>query len=501
MNVGAKNAAGVSALNPNGGTLVYNPRETSVGLNKTGALHDPTAMMLVKTADLVARNPADRACLRNGRLDPTLPACPVMLKAGAPVEPLVLRATAGECMVVTLRNRLPAIAPDLAGYRHLPGIVMRDPNAIGGPTTFNNNLIRPSSMVGLHPSLLAFDVAKDNGTATGQNNLGTNGSGLLALPGQTQVYRWYAGDLSLVPTTGGAYNIVATPIEFGGTNLTPADMIKQGQKGLVGAIVIGPTGQTWTEFDTAADNQQSANAAATRATRASATLSPSGARDFVTVIQKGLNFRYKDGTAVEMFAAEAAIAEDAEDSGHMAINYGAEPLWFRFGMAPNSPLTGGDVAGVPSLADVSNAHEAFSNVLAGNRDPATPVFSAPAGSQVRMHLLQPSGSNRASSFTLHGHVWQQAPYVCPNSAKDGLSGKCLATGFFPTLAGEVGSKAIGTSPLGGYMSAQDLIQSGSHFTLFLPSAGGGNAVRGDYLLMDRAGFGTTNGLWSLLRVQ
>jgi hypothetical protein len=118
-----------------------------------------------------------------------------------------------------------------------------------------------------------------------------------------------------------------------------------------------------------------------------------------------------------------------------------------------------------------------------------------------MHLLEPTGSNRASSFTLHGHVWQQAPYVCPGSAKDGLTGKCKATGFFPTLAGEVGSRAIGTSPLGGYTGAQDLIQPGSHFTLFLPSAGGGNGVRGDYLLMDRAGFGATNGLWSLLRVQ
>ena len=103
-------------------------------------------MMLVRTADLVARNPAARACIaKGGRLDPTLPTCPVMLKAGAPVEPIVLRAAAGECMVVTLRNRLPAIVPDLAGYRHLPGIVTRDANAAGGLTTFNNNLIRPSS--------------------------------------------------------------------------------------------------------------------------------------------------------------------------------------------------------------------------------------------------------------------------------------------------------------------------------------------------------------------
>jgi len=43
--------------------------------------------------------------------------------------------------------------------------------------------------------------------------------------------------------------------------------------------------------------------------------------------------------------------------------------------------------------------------------------------------------------------------------------------------------------------------AGAHFTLFLPKAGGTQSVPGDYLLMDRAGFGTTGGLWSLLRVQ
>ena len=149
----------------------------------------------------------------------------------------------------------------------------------------------------------------------------------------------------------------------------------------------------------------------------------------MTVVQKGLGLRYKDGTPVEMVAAEGNIAEDAEDSGHMAINYGAEPLWFRFGLPPNTPLAR-DGSGAPVL-DVPGAHEAFSNAL-GEGDPVTPVFTAAAGAPVRMHLLMPTGSPRASSFTLHGHLWQRAPYVCPDSAKDGLAGKCLATGYFPT---------------------------------------------------------------------
>ena len=205
----------------------------------------------MRTADLVARNPTAKVCLNSkGKLDPTLPACPVMLKAGAAIEPVVLRAVAGECMGVKVRNRLPARVPDLATYKHLPGIVTRDRGVPGTEvTTFNNNLIRPSSFVGIHPALVAYDVNIDDGMAIGATGVQSNGSGLLAGPGQTQFYRWYAGDISLVPATGGAYTAVATPVEFGGANISPSDVIKQGPKGLVGAIVIGPAGTTWAETD------------------------------------------------------------------------------------------------------------------------------------------------------------------------------------------------------------------------------------------------------------
>jgi len=50
------------------------------------------------------------------------------------------------------------------------------------------------------------------------------------------------------------------------------------------------------------------------------------------------------------------------------------------------------------------------------------------------------------------------------------------------------------------MGAQDLIAPASHFDLVLPSAGGSNAVPGDYLIHDRAGMGNLSGLWEVLRV-
>jgi hypothetical protein len=41
----------------------------------------------------------------------------------------------------------------------------------------------------------------------------------------------------------------------------------------------------------------------------------------------------------------------------------------------------------------------------------------------------------------------------------------------------------------------------SHFELLLPSAGGSNAIPGDYLFRDVGSFGNTGGVWNLLRVQ
>jgi hypothetical protein len=311
-------------------------------------------------------------------------------------------------------------------------------------------------------------------------------------------------------------------VEFGGTNLFPADLVKQGQKGLGGALVILPQGSAWTETDYVADNQRNAGvvdcSAVTpataaqnplcRETRTSATVN-TVIRDFAAVIQKGMSHRYGDGEPVEQIAAEKSVAEDAEDSGEMALNYRSDPLWFRFGLAPNTPFTGPD-----SFRTVSNAGDAYSNSLTGSADPSAPVFAASAGAETRIHLLEPTGANRAGVITLHGHVWQRTPYVCPSSYL-GIAGNCNPTSFYPTGTGtaitstgltglgpmEVASRSIGNNLTSFDMGAQDQIQPGSHFTLRLPSAGGASRIPGDYLLMDRTGFGSLAGVWGILRVK
>jgi len=524
-----------------GGTLVYNPRPTSIaGLTKvadaggafvqdphlTGLLHDPTAILYVRTGDLVARSPTDARCLVRGKLTPTQYTCPVKLRDRAPVEPVVLRAAAGDCIRVTLRNKLPANMPDLPSFKHLPPSITRDAGAVPGVlaggdlSTFNNNHIQPSSFVGLRPALVAHNVRTDAGMVVGQNP-----SSNVAAPGTTVSYRWYAGDVSLSPAAGTSYNLVATPVEFGGTNLFPADPVKQGQKGLGGALVILPPGSKWTETDYVNDNQVSgqpadcslATAAAAnplcRETRTTATVDilTSKFRDLVAVIQKGMTHRYGDGEPVEQIAAEKSVSEDAEDSGEMALNYRSDPVWYRFGLPPNTPFTGPSTSS--SFRTVGHAGDAYSNSLSGG-DPSTPVWSANAGSEARIHLLEPTGANRASVITLHGHVWQRTPYVCPLSSYLGIVGNCNPTGFLPTGTGaaiinggatgigplEVASKSIGNNLTSINMGAQDQIQPGSHFTLHLPRVGGTTMVQGDYLFMDRSGFGSLAGVWGILRV-
>jgi manganese oxidase len=492
LNVGAK-------LNPAGGTLVYNHRNASVsgttindetGITETvthqGPIHDPTAILYVRTSDLDT----------NGKL-----------LAGAPVEPVVLRAKAGECINVTLRNRLPALVPDLATYSTLQGVVKRDRLSALGSTTFNTNLIRPSSKVGIHPQLVEYDVTRNDGVNVGGNPVQT------VAPGGVRTYQWYAGDIGLGAVAGNPLNqlidlvtIVPTAVEFGGVNLMPADKIKQGAKSLVGAMVVEPATATWSEDTQVFDHQVGTG---TRLSRAQATVCPTGVagcttavpqafRDFSLVLTKANTHYYKDGTPVEHMNGEGVgIPEDSQEASGMLLNYGIEPMWYRFGILPQAPF--GPAATAGSYASVENSHQAYSNSLAVpgaggvTGDPATPVFSAAAGKPARVRITNPFGTTRGSTFQMHGHLWQRDPYVCNGEARFGLTGACLMT--------SVGSRSIGSNPIGFYEAGRESWTPYSHFDIVMPSAGGGNAVIGDYLYRDSAAFGNASGVWGIMRVK
>ena len=530
------NAGGT--LDPNGGTLVYNRRGTNVPtvtLNEAGVqtvfqggdgpLNDPTAMMYVMTSDLapVAEmaaepggacfnakgknkgkfNPSNAGCAEElaaknvdlggcmtsgGGYDPKLPTCQVKLRDEAPVEPLVLRANAGDCIEVTLRNRLvakqavtadtgakvyyadgkPVFAdlgksldwfladgvtpvarnnvvldqpPDLAGWQDMMWAVTRriQPAADGNPVNdemhfFNNNLVRPGAYAGIHPQLVEYDASRDDGVWVGKNQP------QIAPPGGTSNARYYAGHLEYVPVAGRnnrrSYQIQATPVEFGGSNLLSADRVKQPQKGLFGALVIEPQGATVTEGTLVADGQGSGDA--TRPTRAQVTVSApnrsAGAggtyREAIAVTHKITNLRWKDGSAIKNIHQGELGVEGAEDSGHAGYNYGMEPSWFRFQLPPNVPFGAGVPGQAKTFGDIPNQQAFYANELVENEpnaipaiagvsaagDPQTPIFRTTAGTPSRMHVLNGASADRDSTFVLHGHLWQRDPYVCPDDS-------------------------------------------------------------------------------------
>ncbi|HVG28760.1 MAG TPA: hypothetical protein VM864_03475 [Pyrinomonadaceae bacterium] len=410
-----------------GGQIVYNSRG-----GNGGPLVDPTAILYVRDSDLDGTT---------GKLKP-----------GVPVEPLVLRANAGECINLTLTNLLPAgtALPDLNGWNTLPMIVDH----------FNANQVKPSANVGLHPQLVAYAVTDSDGMNVGSNPIQT------AAPGGGIVkYQWYAGDIS-TKTVNGVTTRVATPIEFGATNLVSSDTIKHSNKGAIASLIIEPQGATWIEDATS---------------RSSATVTANGSsfREFVMQFQNDINMRFGDYTGDMAAVPNVANEEEAEDSGQKAINYRTEPMWKRMGYAPESPLSGNAEPGEEQSSLTPTRAFDYTNSLSNSQvggDPQTPIFTAKAGTPVRFRMLMSGGHARNNVLNIHGHIWQQEPYV--NN-----------------------STAIGSNPLSEWKGSQFGGGPMNHYDMVLQNgAGGAFRVTGDYLYRTQSSFQFDNGVWGIFRV-
>ncbi len=411
-----------------GGTLVYNPRT-----NQGGMLHDPTAILYVRSGDLDSSN---------------------RLKPGVPIEPLILRANAGECLLVTLTNALPTTLPDLPGFFTLPLLV----------DNFNANQLAPSNQVGLHPQLVAYDVSESDGANAGSNPVQTAG------PGGVVKYKWYAGDIYVNPNG----TRTATPMEYGSANLMSSDPIKHPSKGAIGALIIEPPGACPAPVGNA-PNQPCGEDATSRASATLTTVNPGGQtstfREFVLLYQNSVNLRRGSGGASDPALPLLAGAEDSEDSGHKAFNYRTEPMWKRMGFEPDRPLDG---PGGTLLED-------FSNVLSNSKvggDPVTPVFTAKSGQNVFFRVVHPGGVGRNNVWQVHGHGWDEQPYIF-GSAR-----------MWP-----------GANPYSEYKGSVYGIGPTAHTDCLLGPAGGVFGVKGDYLYRDQPSFQFDGGLWGIFRVE
>lgn len=323
---------------------------------------------------------------------------------------------------------------------------------------FNQNDLAASREVGLRPQLLAVDPTRHQGWNIGLNSVESGEqqqTDQTVAPGETIVYRWYAGDLSLDENN----NLVGTPVEFGATNLIPSDPIEHSTRGLVAALIIEPEGSTWV-------TDQGTRAAATVTKGDGSTF-----REFVTVFQDDIQMR--DANNVAICPVRGGVpctgAEDPEDSANKALNYRSEPMWFRVGFDPGSDFQ-------------ATRDEIFTEVLSNGfvgGDPATPVFTAQVGQEVRFRVLEPNGHQRGTTFQVHGHYWQREPYV----------------------SGAVPSQFIGDNPLSEVYGAQEGHGPENHFDVLLEEAGGEFEVIGDFLFRDQGSFQFDGGTWGIMRVQ
>lgn len=341
-----------------GGALVYNENR-GADASVPGPLRDPSALLLFNTRDLVV-DPVSKE--------------PVSVKPGVPVEPLVLRARAGECVEVSLKNALSPDLPVVEGTAALPLLVDH----------FNLNHVQPSSSVGLNPQLVSR-----NPSTSGGINVGGNGDAVqTAPPGGNAFYRWYAGALE---NRGG--KLVASPVEFGAVNLLPSDPVKHASRGLAATLVIEPEGASW---DTDVDTRTAANVR----TAGTALHGAGSFREIVLFHQDGLNLLDANGNPVSAPTAGEAFGA----SGLTGYNYRVDPLWFTRG-----PVPGG--AAAPSRTASGG----------GGMASVSPVFTASAATPVRFRILQAGGRENGPLLTLAGHLWRWAPYR-QASASDGGSG-------------------------------------------------------------------------------
>ncbi|MBL4708474.1 MAG: hypothetical protein JKY48_08565 [Flavobacteriales bacterium] len=370
-----------------------------------------------------------------------------------PIEPLVIRARAGDCIKLTLTNKLRdstitgTSTSNMQGFRPATKV---DGKSVGAP----------SASIGLHADLVSYSVQSGDGANIGLNNIQT------IEPGKTgNTISWYCG----------TYDEFGTPhpAEFGAVNLSPPDVMSQSYVGLYGALVVLPQESFWT-VDNHVSGKNTLSAAAGSAT----------VYKTATDRDNGTNPWFRD--CVLMF-------EDNYNAGSFfyqpSINYKNASIVSRFNYAAEklgNPILGMNTSS--SVASISqktrtnlfNTSQATSNGLVYD-DPQTPVLIAGAGEEVRLRLLHTYGSSEGITFTVDGHVWQEEPW-----------NKDSAT--------VLGSTKIEDNPMSEWKGATPMVMAMTNYQLKLNSAGGDNKVPGDYQYRSYPSQMYFTGVWGILRV-
>ncbi len=449
-----------------------------------------------------------------------------------PIEPLVLRAAAGQCMEVRLRNHLPERMAEGPDSPWPDSFARHSDNFMSMITDgFNYNQLRMSTRVGLSaPRVLTYGLSSDganfgandqdsatSGLPEGAKTSAVNGApvtpgatadedGAIAAQPVNQTAAkpsiptgnlvppckagdvgkegddcihgssyWYAGHYKL--DAGGVQR--RSPVEFGVVPLSSfGDVVKHPAHGAVGALVIGPEGSR------ACNAANRAERDADRRSYTSASICGKDGehlyRDFVLVLQDAVDAKIKGDLVPNLKGAE-----EPDDYGIKAVNYRSEPIWARRGGDPSIDFgerNEFDYAGVLSskLSPNGRCQAGIPTLPKLACDPETPVFVAKAGSEVRLRVVHPGGHTRQQAFALSGHDWTPHPFTS-------LSARLASTHEKATRdAWTIQGAYNGIGPLMG----ADL----------LTRAGGRSNLPGDYLWRSQAAFVFDGGIWGLLRV-
>jgi hypothetical protein len=365
-----------------------------------------------------------------------------VLKPGVKIEPLILRANAGDCIDINLTNKVDPSSKVFSHNFKWPApfnITVPSTSSTDGTVQVPAYQSKMSAYVGLHPQLLSYDAATSFGMNVGWNSKGY--ADQFANFNETVKYRWYAGAIA----RGGNGALTYTPVEFGSANLLPSDPMFQHPNGVFGQIIIEPFGSRWQCGDPGALGSCDGGGTVSRA---SATVTP----------PTGPAFR-----EFSIMLSDALITSSATPIN--AINYRTEPANHRFAKS------GTDVSCMTSntLANPTSA----TPVQIG--EPQTPIFKANPGDQVRFRMTHPLGTGNSEVFTIHGHAWQKNPY-------------------------QNNSLIIAPNNLSQWIGSRDNHGSTDHFDLVIPSAGGASRRAGDYLYTTYLPADASAGSWGIFRV-
>jgi hypothetical protein len=468
-------------------------------------------------------------------------------------EPLVLRAAAGDCIQVTLYNGLSEPACSIGGacpasslgqacgqnnvgvcglYPNGQGTCLADQKTVCTPSNFattcppdlclqgtcsiskiscnpaegkvckvgcqapvsgtgvaSQQIASQQSVtslqVGLRPQLVTYDPRFSDGTNGGFNTVQTAG------PGGQVSYTWYAGNIDPLASEAERY----IPIEFGASNLLPADPMNHYLKGLFAGLIIEPAGSTWPpSFGTTAEITYMPRTGGVSA-------GPKKFKEFVVFMQDDSN------------NLRALIANNRFPFN--AVNYRSESL--QAIPQPGSPerlCAGCQTTQWACMFTEKPFSNSNGSCAPASFLPATPTFEANVGQEVRFRLLHGGGTNTNNVFELYGHNFSEAPYMTLQrncvpapitqvrltaSQFIGEENLCGSADFYQNYQSYTGS--LWRASLNEWKGSLMGHGPGNHEDVLITSAGGPMKRCGDYLYRSYPADHGGQGIWGIFRVE